>query len=166
MKRACPRTSNGREGFTIVEVLLAMFILLLGATAIIGFLTFGAAMTRHAQLRTAAASALDAVAADIDHQLFPYVDGELQGPVDLEDRAVPGAENVVYSAKAAPNPENDREWRVDIEMTWKSAGVKRSKKWSTLRIRELAFGERLRREFIEGKGGFKNTSRAAGSNGE
>ena len=40
-----------RGGFTIVEVVLAMGILVMGATAIIAFLTYGAATARHAQLR-------------------------------------------------------------------------------------------------------------------
>ena len=58
---------------------------------------------------------------------------------------------------AVPNPDNEREYRIDIRMSWESAGVKRTKNWSMLRIKELPFGERLRREFIEGSGGFKKT---------
>lgn len=152
-----------RAGFTIVEVVLAMGILLVGSTAIIGFLTFGSATARHAQLRTQAAAAVEAIQADIDRNLFPYVEGVLGDPVDLVDRPVPGVTGVVYTARAVPNPDLQREYRVDISMSWESAGMKRSKDWSMIRIQELPFGERLRREFIEKSGGFKKRTNVAQS---
>jgi len=148
-------TLRARSGFTIVEVVLAMGILLLGASAIIAFLTFGSATARHAQLRTQAASAIEAVEAEVDRNLFPFVEGALGEPVELVDRPVPGVQGVVYTARATPNPELPREYRVDVSMTWQSGGMKRSKDWTMIRIRELPFGERLRREFIEKSGGFQ-----------
>ncbi len=144
-----------RAGFTIVEVVLAMGILLLGASAIIAFLTFGSATARHAQLRTQAAAAIEAVEADVDHHLFPLEGGVLGEPVELVDRSVPGVQGVVYTARAIPNPELPREYRVDVSMSWESGGMKRSRDWTMIRIRELPFGERLRREFIEKSGGFQ-----------
>lgn len=145
------RTSSTtrRDGFTLVEVVLAMGILLLGSAAIIGFLTFGSATARHAQLRTQAATALEAVAADLDRNLFPYEEGVLGEPIEIEERPVPGVPGVVYSATAVSNPDLPREYRVDVEVTWESAGVQRSKSWSMLKIQEVPFGEVLRREFIE-----------------
>ena len=53
MKQA--RTQRG--GFTIVEVVMALGILLVGMTSVLGLLAFGASMSRTAQLRNAAASA-------------------------------------------------------------------------------------------------------------
>jgi len=138
-----------RGGFTLVEVVLAMGILLLGSAAIIGFLTYGSATARHAQLRTQAATALEAVAADLDRNLFPYEEGVLGEPIEIEERPVPGVPGVVYSATAFSNPDLPREYRVDVEVTWQSAGVQRSKSWSMLKIQEVPFGEVLRREFIE-----------------
>jgi len=138
-----------RGGFTLVEVVLAMGILLLGSAAIIGFLTYGSATARHAQLRTQAATALEAVAADLDRNLFPYEEGVLGEPIEIEERPVPGVPGVVYSATAVSNPDLPREYRVDVEVTWQSAGVQRSKSWSMLKIQEVPFGEVLRREFIE-----------------
>jgi hypothetical protein len=158
------KNSTRRGGFTIIEVVLAMGILVLGATAIISFLTYGASTARHAQLRTQAASAVETVLHDLSHQLFPYEDGQLGDPTEIKDREVPGVSGVVYSARAFPNPDTPREYRVDVRMTWQSAGIRRFKKFQTLQLRELPFGERLRREFIEKKA--KNTSRDAGANGE
>jgi len=147
VRRTSPTTR--RDGFTLVEVVLAMGILLLGSAAIIGFLTFGSATARHAQLRTQAATALEAVAADLDRNLFPYEEGVLGEPIEIEERPVPGVPGVVYSATAVSNPDLPREYRVDVEVTWQSAGVQRSKSWSMLKIQEVPFGEVLRREFIE-----------------
>jgi prepilin-type N-terminal cleavage/methylation domain-containing protein len=166
-----PERITKRAGFTLVEVLLAMGILLVGSVGIISFLTFGGATARHAQLRTQAASAVEAVEADIERHLFPFENGELGDPIEFEKRPVPGVSGVVYSAKAFQNPDLLREYRIDISMSWQSAGVKRGKAWSILRIKEVPFGERLRREFIErelngGSGGFKTDSSSSAKSGE
>lgn len=151
-------SGGARSGFTIIEVVLAMGILVFGATAILGFLTFGAATVRQAQLRTTAASALEAVTADIDRHLFPFENGIVGLPKSLENRNVPGAPGVIYSASAVGNPDRADEYRVDVELSWKAAGVRRSKKIQLLRLREISFGERLRREFVERSGGFHKAS--------
>lgn len=171
LERLSPKSAPYRAGFTIIEVVLAMGILVMGATAIIAFLTYGASTARHAQLRTQAATAVEAVIADLEHELFPLEKGELSDPVEIENRVVPGAKGVVYSAEAFVNPENLREYRVDVSMTWQSAGVRRHKSFQVLQMRELPFGERLRREFIEGSideptEEQTDTSRDAGENGE
>jgi prepilin-type N-terminal cleavage/methylation domain-containing protein len=139
-----------REGFTIIEVLIAMAILLFGMTAVLGLLMFGAGLSRTALLRTTAASAVESVVADLDETLFPMVEGEAGPPVDIKERALPGSPDIVYSATAHENPQNPLEYRVDIEMTWSSAGVQREKRFSTLVLREISYGERLRKRFVEG----------------
>jgi len=147
-----------RSGFTIVEVVLAMGILLVGAAAILSMLTFGASMIRAAQLRTAAASAVEAVRVDIETNMFPYdpskdgEEGEVGGPVALVDRAVPGLEQVVYSATAIENPDLPREYRVDVDIRWTSGGVQREKRITWIMLQEISFGERLRRRFVEKSG--------------
>ena len=152
MKQHATRAgARARAGFTIIEVVLAMGILVLGATAVLGMLTFGAALTRTAELRAAAASAVQAVNADIDRNLFPFANGEVGEPVPLLKRRVPGTTGLVYDARATQNPERLLEYRVDVEISWESSGVKRAKSYSILRLREISFGERLRRELVEGR---------------
>jgi hypothetical protein len=140
-----------RAGFTILEIILAMGILLFGMAAILGMLTMGAALTRTAELRTQAASATAAVVADLEETFFPLVDGEPGDPVPIVERALPGSDGVVYSARGTRNPARPLEWRVDVELAWTSAGVRRERAFSTLLLQELPFGERLRRQFVEGK---------------
>ena len=148
-------TAASRSGFTLVEVVLAMFVLLLGVSSILGLLSFGAAMSRTAALRSEASNAIEAVMADLEENLFPLVvdeDGrEVAGePQGFERRQIPGVKGLVYSASAVPNPDDPREYRVDVEVSWSTAGSKRARRFTTLLLREVPFGERLRRRFIEG----------------
>ncbi len=143
-----PRSS---AGFTLIEVVLAMGVLVLGMTMLISLFTFGAALSRTAELRTAAASAIDAVMADLEETLFPIDEetGEVGEPEPIVERPVPGSPGVVYSAEPVPNPDEPREYRVEIVMTWKSSGVRRARTFETLMLREIPFGERMRRRFVE-----------------
>ncbi len=145
------------RGFTIVEVVLAMFVLLIGMSAILGLLSFGAALARTAALRGGAAGTIEAIVADLEEGLFPLteVDGiEVAGePFEIVGRPVPGHPGLVYSARAVANPdgrEEALEYRVDVEIRWTTSQGKRSKTFQTLLLREVPFGERLRRRFVGG----------------
>lgn len=154
-------SGRARGGFTIVEVVLAMGLLLLGMTSILGLLTFGATLARTAALRTAAASAAEAVVADLEETLFPLVPDPAGGeprvgpPHTVEARPVPGHEGLVYSARPTPVPATDdgpdgpRRYSVAVEIAWKTGGRRRSRTFTTLLLREVPFGARLRREFLE-----------------
>ncbi len=147
--------TGARAGFTLVEVVLAMFILLIGMTSILGLLSFGAALSRTASLRSGASSSIEAVMADLEERLFPLVVDEegldVTGePVPITGQPVPGHAGLSYSAQAAPNPENPLEYRVDVEIFWSTGGAKRSRKFQTLLLREVPFGERLRQRFVQG----------------
>lgn len=152
------QAARSASGFTMVEVLVALAILVFGMTAVLGLLTFGAALSRTALLRTSAASASHAVVADLEETMFPQAkskdastsaldpsENEAGPPVDVIDRPLPGMPDVIYSAKASQNPERPDEYKVEVEMSWRSAGVRRAATFTTLLVREIPFGERLRR---------------------
>jgi hypothetical protein len=137
----------------MVEVLVALAILVFGMTAILGLLTFGAALSRTALLRTLAAAASHAVVADLEETLFPPEktkdlstmaldpgESEAGAPVDVLDRPLSGMPDVVYSARAVQNPDRPGEYRVDVEMSWRSAGIRRATTFTTLLVRD-PFGE-------------------------
>ena len=162
-RRAGSTMPRRRAGFTMIEVLVALAILVFGMTAVLGLLTFGAALTRTALLRTTASTAAHAVVADLEETLFPPArtqdlstaaldpsQSEAGPPVDVVDRPLPGMPDIVYSARAAQNPDRPSEYRVDVEMSWRSAGVRRATRFTTLLIREVPFGERLRRRAPDG----------------
>lgn len=163
MRRARRIAGGARSGFTLVEILAALGILLFGMAAVLGLLTFGAALTRTAELRTTAASAVEAVVADLEERMFPLgEDGEAGEPLAIEGRPLAGSGGVVYSARATQNPDRPHEYRVDVELSWQSGGVRREKRFSTLLIREVPFGERLRQRFVEPRSGGLATETTAG----
>ncbi|MCP3916719.1 MAG: prepilin-type N-terminal cleavage/methylation domain-containing protein [bacterium] len=149
-------TERNRSGFTILEVMLAMGILVIGMTILLSLLTFGAALTRTAALRTTSSTVIESVVADLEESLFPLAeDGTVGEPRTITDRAVPSAPGVVYSAVATAHVEGPYlgemplEYKVDIEVKWGSRGVKRARSYETILLREVPFGERMRRMFIE-----------------
>jgi Tfp pilus assembly protein PilV len=141
-----------QSGFTILEVVLAMGLLVMAMTSLLGLFTFGAALTRTAALRTAAATAIEAVVADLEESLFALEeDGSVGDPRVIVDRPVPGTTGVIYSALARVNPDDPGEFAVDVELSWEAGGVQRARKFTTLLLREVPFGERLRRRFIRAR---------------
>ena len=147
---------TARAGFTLIEVVLAMGVLVLGMTSILGMLSFGAALSRTASLRAGASRAIDAIVIDLEETLFPLVVDELGDevagePRDVQERELPGYPGLQYSTHSTPNPENPLEYRVDVEIRWTVGGTARSKRFTTLLLREVPFGERLRARIVEGK---------------
>ena len=159
--RSRPSPRSPRSAFTIIEVLAAMAILLMGMASILGLLAFGASMTRNAALKSAGASAIEAVVADLEEGFFPMVTDETSGelrvgePTAIVDRPVPGHPNLTYMATGTPDPLDKYtpggplRWRVDVQIRWLTAGEERAKTFSTVLLRQVPFGERLRRQLIE-----------------
>jgi hypothetical protein len=162
-RKASERASIGatREGFTVLEVVLAMFVLLIGMTSLLGLFSFGASLARTAELRAGSARAIDSICADLEESLFPWVEvdgSEVAGePVAIEGRPVPGHPGLTYSARATPDPEElarrggPLEYRVDVEIAWTTRGSRRAKSFTTLLLREVPFGQRMRQRFVLGR---------------
>ena len=153
-RRPSRRRPGLSAGFTLVEVVLAMFVLLIGMTSILGLLSFGAALARTASLRSGASNSIEAVVADLEETLFPLLLDERGDEVvgearDVVKRELPGYPGLTYSTQSTPNPENPLEYRVYIEVEWAVGGTTRSKRFTTLLLREVPFGERLRTRLVE-----------------
>lgn len=161
-RAAGPAPGRPRAGFTIIEVVLAMGILMLGLSVILTLFTFGAGLSRNAELRADAAAAVEAVVADLEEGLFPLgPDGEVLDPNVVTARPVPGHPDLVYDAVATPDPTRLDDlaraaepgvtfargpipYRVDVAMTWRSQGQARQRSFSVLLPRQVPFGTRLR----------------------
>ena len=157
------------SGFTLIEVILAMFLLLIGATTILGMLSFGAGTARTAGLLDESSAALTTVMLELEETLFPLVvdpNGiEIAGePIpSVEGLAVPGFPRLSYGYRARPlsgearSPrsgavdEGSLEYLLDLSISWMEGGNQRSQHFTTILLREVPFGERLRRRFIEGR---------------
>ena len=147
------RRQRSRSGFTLIEVVLAMGIFLIGSVAILGFLTFGATLSRTAGLRTLSAEAIEAVVADLEEGLFTLdEDGQVGEPRVIENREVPGYPELTYSVSTVEDESADPELggspevRVDVEIRWKGGVSRRGRRVSILLLKEVPFGERLRRQ--------------------
>jgi hypothetical protein len=100
------------------------------------------------------------VVADLEENLFPLAIDPETGerrtglPHAIADLPVPGHRGVVYSARATPvpasddGPEGPLRFRVDVEMSWTSSGRRKARTFTVLLLREVPFGERLRRELV------------------
>lgn len=160
MSHAAQRRVGPRGGFTLIEVVLAAGLFVLGMSMILGVYSFGSALSRTAELRSLSSDAVDALVADLRETLFPVRDdGLVGGPRTIEDREVPGRRGLRYSVTTTPNldtlellPGDDepvaREYAVSIEARWQAAGVKRTATWTTIMLRELPFGARMRARFL------------------
>ena len=148
-----------RGGFTLMEVVLAAGLFVVGMSVILGVFNFGSAMTRTAELRSVGAEAVDALAADLEETLFPLLPNGVPGPpVAIDDRPVPGHPGLRYSVQVTANMDSmetvpgadeplPREYSVQIHARWKASGVNKSATWTTILLREQRLGARLRRLF-------------------
>ncbi|MFT6110985.1 MAG: hypothetical protein ACJA2W_003914 [Planctomycetota bacterium] len=158
MKCLSSTVRRGRAGFTLIEVLLAAGLLVAGMSMILGVFNFGSAMSRTAELRSLASGTVEAIMHDLEETLFLVNDdGTIGEPRAIQDRPVPGREGVVYSVTTIANlksidPEEaglgaglPMEFVVEVSVQWQSSGVKRTESWTTIMLRELPFGARMRR---------------------
>ncbi|MEM9800512.1 MAG: hypothetical protein AAGA20_09300 [Planctomycetota bacterium] len=152
---APPLRSRSRGGFTLLEVLLAAGLLVAGMSMILGVFNFGSALTRTAELRSVTAGGVEALIHDLEENLFELRDDGTAGPPQvIDDRPVPGRPGVLYSVEAVGNPETiaadglPMEYVVDVSVRWQAAGINRSETWTTIMLREVPFGARMRRRFV------------------
>ena len=150
-------------GFTLMEVVLAMFLLLLGSTALLGLLSFGAGSARTAVLRAQANASLPAVVAELEETLFPLVVDEVGfeyagAPVPKRTGLpVPGYPQLSYDYECFPMPTEEEaeagvdalEFVVEIAIAWREGGQRRAIEHTTILLREVPFGERLRQRFVQ-----------------
>ncbi|MFT4649527.1 MAG: prepilin-type N-terminal cleavage/methylation domain-containing protein [Planctomycetota bacterium] len=143
---------NKKAGFTLIEVILAVGILAMGMTSVLGLFTFGAALTQAAELRTRSANVIEAVAADLEVKLFPAGEDGMPGePIDLLDQQVPGVERARYNVVAFPVENSPLaedggplEYEVRIQVFFETRGVRRSRTYETRLLRQRSFAQRMR----------------------
>jgi prepilin-type N-terminal cleavage/methylation domain-containing protein len=153
------KNKKQQAGFTLIEVLLAVGILALGMTSVLGLFTFGAALTQAAALRTESANVIESVTADLELRLFPAGEDGMPGePVDLTDQPVPGIERARYNVTAlavegGPLAEDGGplEYEVRIEVAFETRGVRRSRTYETRLLRQRSFAQRMRERLARKK---------------
>jgi hypothetical protein len=143
------RHARSRAGFTLLEVVLAMGILLLGLSVVLGLLSFGAALARTSAMRTTSAQAVEAVLADLEETLFPLDEnGEAGVPEAVIERKLPGNAQIYYSARPVLLPIDAasvvEEYHVAVELGWTSSGIAKTARFESVFPRQVPFGARQR----------------------
>ena len=134
------------RGFTLVEVMVAMGILVVGMSTVLGLLSFALSLHRTSAERAESALALEAVVAELRAQAFPPQKGGKAGePQEVRERPVPGHEDLLYSARFRENPKLAGEYLVELEIAWKEKGRLRSQAYRTILNQEIPYEERMRR---------------------
>ncbi len=140
-----------KAGFTLIEVMLAMGILTIGMTAVLGRFTFGAALSQAAELRTDAAYAVEVIGLELPAKLFPLDEEDRPGPpVELRDQEVEGLPAIRYHALAEPVADGPTaedggplEYEVRLELFFTSRGVRRVQQFRMRMLRERSFADRI-----------------------
>jgi prepilin-type N-terminal cleavage/methylation domain-containing protein len=137
-----------RSGFTLIEMIVAMGILVVGVSSILGLLTFGAALQRTAESRNDVALAAASVIADLRDTAFPLgEDGTVGAPASTTfQRDVPGHPRLTAYVDLKENPDRPGEYFAMVRLAWKERGKQRAEVFRTILEREVPFARRVEAE--------------------
>lgn len=91
------RATRKQRGFTLVEILLAMSLFLIGITALMGLFHFGGDMESTARAHGNLASAIETVVAEVRARAWSLDStGQIIGIQSMSEQPVPGAPDYRY----------------------------------------------------------------------
>ena len=138
-----PRSSA--RGFTLVEVMVAMGILVVGMSTVLGLLSFALSLHRTSSERAESALALEAVMGELRAKAFaPQQGEEAVEPQEIRQLPVPGHAGLLYSARFRENPKLAGEFLAEIEISWKEKGRLRSQSFRTILNQEIPYEQRMK----------------------
>lgn len=112
------KTIRSEAGFTLIEVLVAFTILLVGMTGIIAMFGTGLKMERRGRDAYESALMMDELKPAIRRELRDRVKKGASGEIRIEEREVPGQPELRYRVHAVPIPEakDAGGWLVEIRV--------------------------------------------------
>jgi uncharacterized protein (TIGR02598 family) len=138
--RECSQRGTSERGFTLVELLVAMGLLMMGMTAVIGLFAVGLDQLRDARVRADAGDALPRILDDVEGRLFDAVSRSLNAqaldfqsagsagevlPEQLthkEELRVPGLDDLRYAYTAQRIPGRELQYLTEIRVDWRIRG--------------------------------------------
>ena len=136
-------------GFTLVEMLAALAILLLGITALIGALSSSVAQRRTTEARLEAQSLCEHAILRIQEECVRRRAGG-ESDLDLElatlpDQTAPGFPGMTWSASAVVDEARPDVWMVRLKIRWLDEGEDVFEEFLRVLPRQLPLGQRVRR---------------------
>jgi prepilin-type N-terminal cleavage/methylation domain-containing protein len=136
-------------GFTLVEMLAALGILLLGVTSLLGALSSTVALRRTTDARLEATAVCDYALQRVQEQAVrkradAATDLDLE-VVPLDNQTVPGIEGMVWSATTVLDEQRPDVWLVRLQVRWQEEGEDVVEEFVRLLPRQLPLGQRVRR---------------------
>ncbi len=137
--------SRRELGFTLVEMMVAMGILVMGVTSTIGLLTVAVSTRYSAELRSRAALVADQVLQDVEENVLARDEGrELEiptmGPVPVE-----GSFGMSYTVGFTVDPEHPNLVLAEVRVGWREQGAELEQVFRRILPRQQPFRERVLR---------------------
>lgn len=116
------RRLDRERGFTLVEMLAALGILLFGITALLGALSQSVSQRRSTDARLAAAALADEIVHRLQHEalrLRPDAESDLDVEfATLADQEAPNFPGMTWSVTTTRDDDRPDLWLADIKVTW------------------------------------------------
>lgn len=136
-----------QRGFTLIEMIVAMGILVVGVSSILALLSFGATLQQTAESRNEAALAAAQVIDELrnDPQIFSLQkDGSVSAPSTLSiTREIAGHPRLTAFVEMRENPALAGEYTAMVRIGWKERGQRRTESFRTILQRQAPFLRRV-----------------------
>ncbi len=139
------RTHRHERGFTLVEMMVAIGILLFGVTTLVGVLGVGVATRRSAEQQLRAARLVDQVLYRLETQYLPSIPPESEEIPPLEVDAPEGFPEMKYRVDFAFDPKQPLVVLATISMRWREQGEAIGVEYRRVMFRETPFPQRVQR---------------------
>lgn len=154
MSRAVQSTDGPRDerGFTLIEIMVALGILVFGVTALIGALGLGVSERRTAEQRQRAAVLADQILQQIQTDLLAAAPrtGAEEDISELEiepavDQVADGFPGLRYAVEFTPAASNPGLVMVTVDVTWLERSAAVSQTFRRVLPRQVPFSQRVER---------------------
>jgi prepilin-type N-terminal cleavage/methylation domain-containing protein len=142
-------SANGAEGFTLVEMMAALAILLFGITALLGAMSSSVAQRRSTDAMLEAQALCDHALLRLQQEAVrrkagASTDLELE-IVPLQDQTAPGFPGMTWSGKAIEDENRPDVWLIELEFRWLEAGEGRLAEFKRILPKQLPLRDRVLR---------------------
>ena len=144
------RTPTDNGGFTLLEVLVALGMLTVGLTTLLGALALGAGTRRGAEMRVRASLLADAVLQRVENELLAdhplpaeWKDGRELAIPATDETAADGFPGMVYRVSFTASDERPELVLVEVRVAWRDAGENEGETFVRILPRSVPMARRV-----------------------